>query len=505
MGRLWLVVALLGVALSAAGDEPEAPVQFVQTVVNVGFRVDGYAGGGGADAQRVLMLVGHDEQMENLVGVYTIQPDGPVSGAVARFHLPESFVFFDQGPQGRDRSQLTFLATDGVWRYDVNGHRLLKLVQVTSLYREATDTGLAALDFVIDVNGDGREDLAIPDFDGYRLFLQDEAGSFSNPTLLPVPPRMQMIRRVHLPRGVPRYLRYHMYRVDLDGDQRMDLAFVRENELAAFVQREDGTYDTTMRSVLLDLDLTPEHLARALDSDDVDVDHSDFTLRQVQDLRDLNADGIPDIVVQATISAGVLDKRTEYHVYLGRLDDTGLRFGNTADSIVGSDGFQFYLSKVDMNGDGRLDLMSPSIGFGVRQVIGALFTGKVGMDVAFYGMQSDGKYAEKPVMTRGVSVKFDLSSGYVDWPAIDIADFDGDGMADLLIQKDGERFEVFPGTGSAGLFADDPWVVETAMPRDGERVDALDLDGDGKADVLMRYTSADGEAEATKIRVLVAR
>jgi len=316
---------------------------------------------------------------------------------------------------------------------------------------------------------------------------------------------MQMINRVHLPRGVPRYLRYHMYQVDLDRDKRMDLAFVREGELVGFIQNEDGSYDTTERTIALDLNLTPEHLARALDSDDVDVDHSDLTLRQVQDLRDLDADGIPDFVVQATISSGVLDKKTEYHIHRGRFGDEGLSFNNEADSVVRSDGFQFYLAKVDMNGDSRLDLMSPSISFGVRQVVGALFTGSVGMDVAFYGMQRDGTYPEEPAKTRDVSVKFDLSSGYVDWPAMDIADFDGDGMADLLIQKEAGRFEVFPGNGSTQLFSDDPWTVKTVMPRDGERVDALDLDQDGKSDILMRYTSADGEAEGTRVRVLVAR
>jgi len=504
VARLFLAPLLLSVTLGVAGAEPEAPVQFVQTLVNAGFHVDGYASGGGP-GERVLMLVGHNEKRSNLLGVYPIEADGRVASPVARFQLPESFVFFDQGPQGRERSQLTFLATDGVWRYDVNGHRLMKLVEVKSLYREPTHAGLSALDFVMDINGDGREDLAIPDFEGYRLFLQDEDGKFANATLLPVRPRMQMINRVHLPRGVPRYLRYHMYRVDLDGDQRIDLAFVRDGELVGFIQNEEGSYDTTARNIVLDLDLTPEYLARALDSDDVDVDHSHLTLRQVQDLRDLNADGIPDIVVQATISSGVLDKKTEYHVHLGRLGDEGLRFNEQADSVVRSDGFQFYLTKVDMNADGRLDLMSPSIGFGVRQLIGALFTGRIGMDVAFYGMQSDGTYPEEPAMTRDVSVKFDLSSGYVDWPAMDIADFDGDGVADLLIQKDGEHFEIFPGNGSAQLFADDPWTVNTVMPRDGERVDALDLDRDGKSDILMRYSSADGEAEALKIRVLVAR
>jgi len=504
VARSFLALLLLGVAFGVAADEPEPPVQFVQTVVNAGFDVDGYASGGGP-GERVLMLVGQNEERSNLLGVYPLETDGRVASPVARFQLPESFVFFDQGPQGRERSQLTFLATDGVWRYDVNGHRLLKLVDVQSLYREPTEAGLAALDFVMDVNGDGLEDLMIPDFEGYRLFLQDEEGKFDSAALLAVRPRMQMINRVHLPRGVPRYLRYHMYQVDLNRDKKMDLAFVRESELVGFVQNEDGSYDTTPRTIALDLDLTPEHLARALDSDDVDVDHSDLTLRQVQDLRDLDADGIPDFVVQATISSGVLDKKTEYHVHRGRFGDEGLGFNNEADSVVRSDGFQFYLVKVDMNGDSRLDLMSPSIGFGVRQVIGALFTGSVGMDVAFYGMQSDGSYPEEPAKTRDVSVKFDLSSGYVDWPAMDIADFDGDGMADLLIQKDKDRFEVFPGNGTAQLFSDDPWTVETVMPRDGERVDALDLDLDGKSDILMRYTSADGEAQGTRIRVLVAR
>jgi hypothetical protein len=43
------------------------------------------------------------------------------------------------------------------------------------------------------------------------------------------------------------------------------------------------------------------------------------------------------------------------------------------------------------------------------------------------------------------------------------------------------------------------------LPRNGDLVASEDIDDDGRSDLVMRYTSADGEQAAHIVRLLIAR
>jgi hypothetical protein len=73
-----------------------------------------------------------------------------------------------------------------------------------------------------------------------------------------------------------------------------------------------------------------------------------------------------------------------------------------------------------------------------------------------------------------------------------MADADGDGIDDLLVQDGKDRLNIFPGTGDASLFLKSPVVINVDMPSDPELVVVTDLNRDGKVDLVMRHEPSNG-------------
>jgi hypothetical protein len=85
-----------------------------------------------------------------------------------------------------------------------------------------------------------------------------------------------------------------------------------------------------------------------------------------------------------------------------------------------------------------------------------------------------------------------------------VADFDGDGLMDLLMQTKPDRLSLSRGVADESLFADESTRIEVDLPRNGNLVASEDVDDDGRSDLVMRYTAADGEQAAHIVRLLIA-
>jgi hypothetical protein len=102
------------------------------------------------------------------------------------------------------------------------------------------------------------------------------------------------------------------------------------------------------------------------------------------------------------------------------------------------------------------------------------------------------------------NVHFSMASGQVDIAAVAVADFDGDGLKDLMMQTRADQLSLSHGVADEDLFADESIRIEVNLPRNGDLVASEDVDGDGRADLVMRYTAADGEQAAHIVRLLIA-
>ena len=450
---LGLLACCLGLLATPVSAEPLA---FDQHAIAAPFAVQDVLAGNFAEAPSVLLLSGEGSGPE--VAFYAFDAAGwkPAHRAA----LPEGTVLADvMAIAGNDR----FVIFDGKhlawldpadWRF-----RPLEVVLESSLFRGRPRT-VALVDVGRDVNGDGADDLVLADFDGIWIALQDHTGAFEAPIKLSVAPSMRVGNGVTF--DVPA-----MYALDFDGDGRGDLAVRDDDRLLVFRNAIEKA-----QSIEVPGGLTDAGTERPGDSD--------APTRTLRDLADHNGDGIADITISTTTGEGPMEAQTATHFHFGRRQGNVTVFDAEPTAILDT-GSIGDIQMLDIDGDGREDVVALSGDFSVTKLAMALMTGSISLDVAIYP-QIEGGFAAEPAASRKMKVGQDS-------PGPTFADLNGDGRLDMLqLVKDGLGIALGePGT---RLFAKRSVEMEFDSPF-GEakptRIVAEDLDQDGMDDLLLHY------------------
>lgn len=153
-------------------------------------------------------------------------------------------------------------------------------------------------------------------------------------------------------------------------------------------------------------------------------------------------------------------------------------------SSVNSGGIQFNHQLTDIENDGRLEILTTSVDFSVATIIRALLTRSVSMDIGVYRM-SEGHYPKSATVKRQITASVSFAESKVFVPAIYTADITGDGIKDLLVQQGTDEMQIFTGNGKRNLFARKPVRLKLSLPKQRDDIQLLDLDGNGRADLLM--------------------
>ncbi len=158
--------------------------------------------------------------------------------------------------------------------------------------------------------------------------------------------------------------------------------------------------------------------------------------------RDLDGDGRIDLLVSHNRGA-LTDATSSTSLYLNRDGEWDLEH---ADQSFENDGAWTNDQLIDLNGDGRLELIRVSFPFSVLEPIELLVTRAIDAEVAVYRHRDGVLFAPEPWVRKklGVPLSFETyrPRGFV--PTIQ-ADLNGDGHLDLISSGAGERIEVFLG------------------------------------------------------------
>ncbi|MGB5622193.1 MAG: VCBS repeat-containing protein [Gammaproteobacteria bacterium] len=444
-----------------------------------------------ADGAGLLAIGRHDDAWRFSVIALA---DGAV---VASGTLPDAAFFYDAGdPQSLGFDQICLLDEDGVAVLDPLNGTLTRITDIASIYHGRPWLGPTHSDFVRDVDDDGADDVLVPQFEGWLLARQDQ-DEFDR-FLLEVRPRVAVNQtRISYEPRAPLL-------GDVDGDGLNDVVFLLDTELVTFIQSRQGSFTAAGRYDPIDAPLATETQRARWDREDGQVDQSDLEIEEVELVRDFDDDGILDLLTEKSISEGVFDRRSEYHLYLGRRDGATVKYAAAPDGSITSDGVQFDPLVVDVDGDGRMDIAAPSTKLGLARVVGALFSGRISVDLDVYRMRADGRYPDDSDYQTRFKVEFDLKTGLSRYPAVAIADFDGDGTAELMVQEEPDELTLYPGLTDQAMFGKNGQTLSLPLPRNGQMVEARDLDDDGRADLLVRYGPADGVERASELRVLLS-
>jgi hypothetical protein len=83
-------------------------------------------------------------------------------------------------------------------------------------------------------------------------------------------------------------------------------------------------------------------------------------------------------------------------------------------------------------------------------------------------------------------------------------DIDGNKVKDLLLSDDDEIEIHLAQQGRGSLYKRRDSTFDFAMPTDANRIAHADVNGDGKGDLVISYTQADGQEKANQVSVLYA-
>jgi len=373
------------------------------------------------------------------------------------------------------------------------------------------------------VNADDRDDLVVPDVDGFWVFIQTSDGAFADPVKIGPTTEMSRIYGADGYRYDP-WSQSRVHEMDFNHDGRGDLVFWKEDHFEVHTQDERGLFAPVAETFTTDV---------AFDSDDLSsLATGDMTGSVLHSLTDLNGDGVGDLVVFKLEGRRISSKQSTYEVHFGaRAPDGGTAFASEVGGAFQSKGrIQLGMDRLDFDRDGQITLMLTTIE--VEHLESSLWKrlkGFMGDDVVlnleFYRTQ-DGLYPDKPNAIHRIALDGVLSHREPGWVPLDIVlrggthesritqkawprafnmilrigDVTGDGRPDLLIGKNTPNgVDVFVGVPGPDLFSWRPQDLAAAMPNDEENTRMIaapndeeyawlvDLNKDGKQDILMHH------------------
>jgi FG-GAP-like repeat len=252
---------------------------------------------------------------------------------------------------------------------------------------------------------------------------------------------------------------------DVDGDGRGDIVSATRHELRVFLQGADGHFpQRASRRAALRL-LGPEDHVR--NSGSVRVDGVD-----------LDGDHRLDLLISHT-AGSVFSATTAVRIHMNRGGHWDLAKPDQQFRVeAGLSGNVV----MDLDGDGRVELIEARLPAGVLEVVEALVTRAVDADVSIYKRGESTPFDPNPWYRWTLDVPFSFATlrslGFI--PTLE-ADLNGDGIHDLLGSGAGDRLEVRLGRAAPGY-----GVVDASQKLDtGGRIRFGDLDGDGLTDFVL--------------------
>jgi len=443
---------------------------------------------------------------------------------------------------GRDRL-ITFERGRLNW-FDPESATQRALVEVPTNYKATHDlegspnqpgSEIPPVDITRDLNHDGRDDLVMPDVDGFWISTQLSDGSFAD--AVRVGPREpfadESTGKLDASEGsdkyrdtgitaatIPVYLsRVHEMDYDLDG--LSDLVFWNEDHFEVYLQDETGLFDPIAKTFTVNVPFDSDGTySRMFDFTDKGMFSLLFGLNKktkrtvLHSFHDLNGDRIADLVTLTLAGRSILRQRSVYEAHFGSAGPDGVVFARHADTAIHprskAGGMQpwGYASQrfEDLDGDGQLEIMFRGVKVGGGGMIRALVGNSVPIDLEFSRME-DGIYPDKPTSKRKIRRFAPFAGlGNVFFPPVLMGDVNGDGRADLLLGQNPDELHIFFGAPGPELLVRKPQKVAVSVPPDERNTWLVDLNKDGKQDLLLHQTPTGHEPDKPhRVTMLVAR
>ena len=469
-----------------------------------------------------LVAVNIDENDDRRLRIYTFG-DGTWTPRLDVLLRPDVSFVDVANIGGRDRL-ITYARGHLNW-FDPVSAMERPLVAVKSNFNPPRRDEIPHVDITRDVNGDDRDDLVVPDVDGFWVFTQTSDGAFADHVKIGPNTRMGRIYGADGYRYDP-WSQSRVHEVDENQDGRPDLMFWNEDHFEVHHQDERGLFAPVARTFTTDVTFDSDELSS--------LATADTTGKVLHSATDMNDDGVCDLVVFSLQGESISGKRSTYEVHFGiSTPDGGTVFvPEVGATIQSDDSIQLGMDRHDFDRDGQVDLMITTIEVAYLESslwkrVKGFMGDDIWLDLEFYRNEG-GFYPDIPNATHRIQLDGHPSVREPGWVPLDVAfrggthenrkkqkrylrafnptlligDVTGDGRSDLLIEWTHRELHVYVGVPGPALFVQRPQKVKIAVPNDEEYNWLVDLNKDGKQDLLMHHPST---TEPHRVTILIAR
>ena len=89
-------------------------------------------------------------------------------------------------------------------------------------------------------------------------------------------------------------------------------------------------------------------------------------------------------------------------------------------------------------------------------------------------------------------------------PVVALADINGDGFKELLLSDDNEELDIYYGQAGKVPFKKRAEEWQVTIPVEGAMLSAVDINADGKDDLLLKFGRQDPESLQRRFSLLIA-
>ena len=365
---------------------------------------------------------------------------------------------------------------------------------------------LVFLDAALDVDGDGKTELVLPNGDLLEIYHADAEMNFSSSSRISLPMNTMQETRLRVEPAVlgslafsesgpqnmvqvqPRLDRWYgiqfavetysdpFLAVDFNSDKRLDLVTPRQ----IFFQNEEGAFTARPSTVYRRIATArAAHKNRLVDA---------------PNLVDFNADGILDTFQVANTTTKL--PRTDVSVFLGRENRS---FSDEPNFVLRTRDFAYseVIPLGDLNGDGCVDIALLHLDFqpsSMNSQLKSYLRSGLDGDLRFYLWdKAANRFPEAFAFKQRVLVSYDIYGPrqLFQQQIVMSSDMDGDKFPDLVMKTGAQEISVFKNLEGKG-FSNEP-VALIKTPTRFSSITVTDMNGDGLGDVLISGYREDEE------------
>lgn len=238
-----------------------------------------------------------------------------------KFALPKHIIAFDIGDRQKDNLQsLYFLTRSSILQYRPNAtKKLVKVNAASSIFLLDEAPLIEKRDFIMDINGDGIDDAILQHFEQLNLWLSDCCGKWTKQQV-PITPSVKSTSEGMV------FSDARIFFVDIDGDDLVDVLKAQRGGVDIFMQTAGNSFSKKPRHIDTNQNIFDLDWWEVREADGLGLDQNDLSHKSLGDIRDVNGDNIPDLVVSHTKSSSVFKRTNNYEFYFGSRQSNTLTY-----------------------------------------------------------------------------------------------------------------------------------------------------------------------------------